>query len=158
MGLLGGFGLVLLVFGFHLPPGKPPVGVMPTIVAAVAASATLQASGGLEVMPQAAAVSAMVPVALSIGVPPGYSVAFAAASCGYFLPTYPGDLATIQFDRPGTTRIGKYVINHSFILPGADRRRHVVPGGAGAGFGARFDPRRERELAAAALAERAGLC
>jgi anaerobic C4-dicarboxylate transporter DcuB len=68
---------------------------------------------------QAAAVSAMVPVALSIGVPPGYVVAFAAASYGYYiLPTYPSDLATIQFDRSGTTAIGKYVINHSFILPG----------------------------------------
>jgi anaerobic C4-dicarboxylate transporter DcuB len=68
---------------------------------------------------QAAAVSAMVPLALSIGVPPGYVVAFAAASYGYYiLPTYPSDLATIQFDRSGTTRIGKYVINHSFILPG----------------------------------------
>jgi anaerobic C4-dicarboxylate transporter DcuB len=68
---------------------------------------------------QAAAISAMVPVALAIGVPPGYVVAFAAASYGYYiLPTYPSDLATIQFDRSGTTRIGKYVINHSFILPG----------------------------------------
>jgi anaerobic C4-dicarboxylate transporter DcuB len=68
---------------------------------------------------QAAAISAMVPVALSIGVPPGYIVAFAAASYGYYiLPTYPSDLATIQFDRSGTTRIGKYVINHSFIVPG----------------------------------------
>jgi anaerobic C4-dicarboxylate transporter DcuB len=68
---------------------------------------------------QAAAVSAMVPVALSIGVPPGYVVAFAAASYGYYiLPTYPSDLAAIQFDRSGTTHIGKYVINHSFILPG----------------------------------------
>ena len=68
---------------------------------------------------QAAAIAAIVPVALSIGVPPGYVVAFAAASYGYYiLPTYPSDLATIQFDRSGTTRIGKYVINHSFILPG----------------------------------------
>jgi len=68
---------------------------------------------------QAAAISAMVPVALTIGVPPGYVVAFAAASYGYYiLPTYPSDLATIQFDRSGTTRIGRYVINHSFILPG----------------------------------------
>jgi anaerobic C4-dicarboxylate transporter DcuB len=68
---------------------------------------------------QAAAISALVPVALAIGVPPGYVVAFAAAAYGYYiLPTYPSDLATIQFDRSGTTRIGKYVINHSFILPG----------------------------------------
>lgn len=68
---------------------------------------------------QAAAISAMVPVGLAIGVPPGYIVAFAAASYGYYiLPTYPSDLAAIQFDRSGTTHIGKYVINHSFILPG----------------------------------------
>lgn len=68
---------------------------------------------------QAAAISAMVPVALAIGVPPGYVVAYAAACYGYYiLPTYPSDLATIQFDRSGTTKIGKYVINHSFILPG----------------------------------------
>lgn len=68
---------------------------------------------------QAAAITAMVPVGLAIGVPPGYIVAFAAASYGYYiLPTYPSDLAAIQFDRSGTTRIGKYVINHSFILPG----------------------------------------
>ena len=68
---------------------------------------------------QAAAISAMVPLALAIGVPPGYVVAFAAACYGYYiLPTYPSDLATIQFDRSGTTRIGKYVINHSFILVG----------------------------------------
>ena len=67
---------------------------------------------------QAAAISAMVPLALSIGVHPGYVVAFAAACYGYYiLPTYPSDLATIQFDRSGTTRIGKFVINHSFILP-----------------------------------------
>jgi len=68
---------------------------------------------------QAAAISAMVPVALSIGVSPGFVVAFAAACYGYYiLPTYPSDLAAIQFDRSGTTKIGKYVINHSFILPG----------------------------------------
>ena len=68
---------------------------------------------------QAAAISAMVPVGLAIGVPPGYVVAFAAASYGYYiLPTYPSDLAAIQFDRSGTTHIGKYVVNHSFIIPG----------------------------------------
>jgi len=68
---------------------------------------------------QAAAISAMVPVGLAIGVPPGYIVAFAAASYGYYiLPTYPSDLAAIQFDRSGTTHIGKYVLNHSFIVPG----------------------------------------
>ncbi|MBZ7948427.1 anaerobic C4-dicarboxylate transporter [Campylobacter sp. LH-2024] len=68
---------------------------------------------------QAAAISAFVPLSLSIGVEPGVIIAFAAACYGYYiLPTYPSDLATIQFDRSGTTHIGKFVINHSFILPG----------------------------------------
>ncbi len=68
---------------------------------------------------QAAAIAALVPVALAIGVHPGYVVAFAAACYGYYiLPTYPSDLAAIQFDRSGTTHIGRYVINHSFIGPG----------------------------------------
>jgi len=68
---------------------------------------------------QAAAISAMVPLALSIDDPTGHVVAFAAACYGYYiLPTYPSDLATIQFDRSVTTGIGKYVVNHSFILPG----------------------------------------
>lgn len=68
---------------------------------------------------QAAAIAAFVPLALNIGVEPGIVVAFAAACYGYYiLPTYPSDLATIQFDRSGTTKIGKFVINHSFIIPG----------------------------------------
>jgi len=46
-------------------------------------------------------------------------VGFMPACYGYFvLPTYPSDLACIGFDRSGTTRIGKYIINHSFIMPG----------------------------------------
>lgn len=54
LGLLGGIGLMITVFGFHLQPGKPPVDVMLVIIAVVAASATLQASGGLDVMLQIA--------------------------------------------------------------------------------------------------------
>lgn len=68
---------------------------------------------------QAAALAAIVPVALAIGVNPAYIVASAPACYGYYiLPTYPSDLAAIQFDRSGTTKIGRFVINHSFILPG----------------------------------------
>ena len=68
---------------------------------------------------QAAAAATFVPLAVQIGVDPGIIVAFATANYGYFiLPTYPSDLAAIQFDRSGTTKIGKYVINHSFIIPG----------------------------------------
>ena len=68
---------------------------------------------------QAAAAATFVPLAVQIGVDPGIIIAFATACYGYFiLPTYPSDLAAIQFDRSGTTKIGKYVINHSFIIPG----------------------------------------
>ena len=56
---------------------------------------------------------------LMLGIDPKMLVAFFPASYGYFvLPTYPSDLACIGFDRSGTTRIGKFIINHSFILPG----------------------------------------
>lgn len=68
---------------------------------------------------QAAALTAIAPMGLALGVEPKLLIAFLPASYGYFvLPTYPSDLACIGFDRSGTTRIGKFIINHSFILPG----------------------------------------
>lgn len=54
LGLLGGIGILMLVFAFHIKPGKPAIDVMLTILAVVVASATLQASGGLDVMLQIA--------------------------------------------------------------------------------------------------------
>ena len=54
LGLLGGIGLIILTFGFAVAPGKPSIDVMLTILAVVVASATLQASGGLDVMLQIA--------------------------------------------------------------------------------------------------------
>lgn len=54
LGLLGGIGLLVLVFAFNTQPGKPAIAVMLTILAVVVASATLQASGGLDVMLQIA--------------------------------------------------------------------------------------------------------
>ncbi|MGL4716372.1 MAG: anaerobic C4-dicarboxylate transporter, partial [Aeromonas sp.] len=68
---------------------------------------------------QAAALAAIAPMGLALGVDPKLLIAFLPAAYGYFvLPTYPSDLACIGFDRSGTTRIGKFIINHSFILPG----------------------------------------
>jgi anaerobic C4-dicarboxylate transporter DcuB len=68
---------------------------------------------------QAAALAIVVPMALSVGVDPLIIISFISACYGYFfLPTYPSDLACIGFDRSGTTRIGRFVINHSFIIPG----------------------------------------
>ncbi|EHM46608.1 anaerobic C4-dicarboxylate transporter [Hafnia alvei] len=68
---------------------------------------------------QAAALTAIAPMGLQLGVDPKMLIAFFPAAYGYFvLPTYPSDLACIGFDRSGTTRIGKFIINHSFIIPG----------------------------------------
>ena len=68
---------------------------------------------------QAAAIAAMAPLGVSLGVDPLMMLAFIPASYGYFiLPTYASDLACIGFDRSGTTRIGKFIVNHSFIIPG----------------------------------------
>ena len=68
---------------------------------------------------QATAIVTLVPTAIAIGTPPGIIVAMISACYGYYiLPTYPSDLAAITFDRSGTTHIGKFVINHSFIAPG----------------------------------------
>ncbi|AEX39462.1 anaerobic C4-dicarboxylate transporter [Corynebacterium pseudotuberculosis] len=68
---------------------------------------------------QGAAIMAIVPLGLKLGVSPETVIGFIGAAYGYFiLPTYPSDLACIGFDKTGTTRIGKFVINHSFIIPG----------------------------------------
>ncbi len=68
---------------------------------------------------QGAAIATIVPVALAVGTPPGIVAGmFTACYAYYILPVYPSDLAAIEFDRSGTTHIGKFVINHSFILPG----------------------------------------
>ena len=68
---------------------------------------------------QAAAIAIVFPMALSVGMDPVIIMSFISACYGYFfLPTYPSDLACIGFDRSGTTRIGKYILNHSFMIPG----------------------------------------
>ncbi|MBR4134758.1 MAG: C4-dicarboxylate ABC transporter, partial [Bacteroidales bacterium] len=36
----------------------------------------------------------------------------------FFIPNYPSDIATVNFDRSGTTKIGKYLLNHSFMMQG----------------------------------------
>lgn len=68
---------------------------------------------------QAAAIAIVMPLALSAGLDPVIIMSFISACYGYFfLPTYPSDLACIGFDRSGTTKIGKYILNHSFMIPG----------------------------------------
>jgi anaerobic C4-dicarboxylate transporter len=68
---------------------------------------------------QAATVAALMAVGLQLGIEPKYLIAMYPAVNGYFfLPTYGTMLAAIQFDQTGTTRIGRYVLNHSFMIPG----------------------------------------
>lgn len=68
---------------------------------------------------QGAAVAIVMPIALNVGMDPVMVLSFIPACYGYFfLPTYPSDLACIGFDRSGTTKIGRFVLNHSFMLPG----------------------------------------
>ena len=68
---------------------------------------------------QAATAKTLYPVGLAMGVPPMVLLVLFPAVNGYFfLPNYPTSVAAIGFDRTGTTRIGKYVVNHSFQLAG----------------------------------------
>lgn len=68
---------------------------------------------------QASTARALMPLGLSLGLPPAYLIGiFPACNGHFFIPGYPTLLTAIQFDRTGTTQIGKYVLNHSFMLPG----------------------------------------
>lgn len=68
---------------------------------------------------QASAAKALMPLGLSLGLSPAYLIGiFPACNGHFFIPGYPTLLTAIEFDRTGTTRIGKYVLNHSFMLPG----------------------------------------
>lgn len=68
---------------------------------------------------QAATAKALMPMALALNVSPLTAVAsFAAVSGLFILPTYPTLVAAVQMDDTGTTRIGKFVFNHPFFIPG----------------------------------------
>ncbi|KAA0892086.1 anaerobic C4-dicarboxylate transporter [Oryzomonas rubra] len=68
---------------------------------------------------QAATVRALMPLGISLGIPAPFLIAMFPAVNGYFfIPNYPTVVAAINFDRTGTTGIGKYVLNHSFMIPG----------------------------------------
>ena len=68
---------------------------------------------------QAATVRAIMPLGVALGLSPWMLIALFPAVNGYFfIPNYPTLVAAINFDRTGTTRIGKYILNHSFMMPG----------------------------------------
>lgn len=68
---------------------------------------------------QGAVVVAMLPLAYQLGIPGWVLLGIMPSVYGYFfIPNYPSDIATVNFDRSGTTVIGKYLLNHSFMAPG----------------------------------------
>lgn len=68
---------------------------------------------------QAATVRTLYPLGIGLGIAPLALVAMFPAVNGYFfLPNYPTTVAAINFDRTGSTRIGRFVVNHSFQVAG----------------------------------------
>lgn len=68
---------------------------------------------------QAATTRALMPLGMALGIPPQFLIAMFPSVNGYFfIPTYGSLIAAINFDLSGTTKIGKYVLNHSFMIPG----------------------------------------
>ena len=68
---------------------------------------------------QGAVVVSMLPLAYALGIPGWILLGVMPSTYGYFfIPNYPSDIATVNFDRSGTTVIGKYLLNHSFMAPG----------------------------------------
>lgn len=68
---------------------------------------------------QAATVRALMPLGIALGLPaPALIAMFPAVNGYFFIPNYPTIVAAINFDRTGTTRIGRYLLNHSFMIPG----------------------------------------
>jgi anaerobic C4-dicarboxylate transporter DcuB len=84
---------------------------------------------------QGAVVVSMLPLAYSLGIEGWVLLGIMPSVYGYFfIPNYPSDIATVNFDRSGTTVIGKYLLNHSFMVPGLI---HVVAATI-AGYGISF--------------------
>ena len=56
---------------------------------------------------------------MALGIPPLFLIAMSSSVNGYFfIPTYGSLIAAINFDLSKTTRIGRFVLNHSFMIPG----------------------------------------
>ena len=74
---------------------------------------------GVLMFSQAATTKTMMPLGIALGLPASVLIAiFPAVNSDFVLPGYPTLLAAINFDRTGSTKIGKFVINHSFLVPG----------------------------------------
>jgi anaerobic C4-dicarboxylate transporter DcuA len=68
---------------------------------------------------QAATTRALMPLGVALGIPPQFLIgSFPSVNGYFFIPTYGSLIAAINFDLSGTTKIGKYILNHSFMIPG----------------------------------------
>ncbi len=75
--------------------------------------------GSMLLYSQAVTTRTLIPSALALGVSPIAALAsFSAVSALFVLPTYPTLVAAVEMDDTGSTRIGKYVFNHPFLIPG----------------------------------------
>ena len=71
------------------------------------------------ILSQAGTIGALAPLGITLGITPPAMIGMFPSVNGYFLvPSYPTILAGIAFDRTGTTKIGKYLFNHSYMIPG----------------------------------------
>jgi anaerobic C4-dicarboxylate transporter DcuA len=123
----GGLSAVISILGVSWMGSSFFEGNRPAIVGAI--SSTVESypwvfAVGLFVLSlllfsQAAAVAILGPVAVAIGLPaPLLLGAYPAVNGNFFLPTYGTVLAAVAFDQTGTTRIGRFLVNHSFMRPG----------------------------------------
>ena len=123
----GGLTAVISILGVSWMGSSFFEGNRPAIVGAISATVETHpwvfAVGlfilSLLLFSQAAAIAILGPVAVAIGLPAPLIVgAYPAVNGNFFLPTYGTVLAAVSFDQTGTTRIGRYLLNHSFMRPG----------------------------------------
>ncbi len=123
----GGIVAVISILGVSWMGSSFFEGNRPEIVAGISnviASAPWILALGLFVLSillisQAATIVTLVPVAVALGLPPAAIIGvFPAVNGSFFLPTYGTILAAVSFDHTGSTKIGKYLVNHSFMVPG----------------------------------------
>jgi anaerobic C4-dicarboxylate transporter DcuB len=104
-------------FGTYIGAMKESINVM--VQAAPWAFAFALFGVSVLINTQGGTVLAVMPLGFSLGIPVAVLVGILPSVYGYFfIPNYPSDIAAMNFDRSGTTRIGKYLLNHSFMIPG----------------------------------------
>jgi anaerobic C4-dicarboxylate transporter DcuA len=102
---------------------RQPVAIVGAIQDAIRAQPWILAVGlfalSILLFSQAATIVTLLPIAVALGLPAATLVGvYPAVNGNFFLPTYGTVLAAVSFDATGTTRIGRWLLNHSFMRPG----------------------------------------